>query len=124
MIEDAIKHYFSLLNGTLAEEAQSRLTMATERYQLKFGSRPICTVLRPFLISSSQYDRVMRESALVVSAIRKLGKKVLESSELRSQLDLSEAENELIAIDPGYTTPDASGRLDAFLDSRGGFHFR
>jgi hypothetical protein len=123
MIDDAIKHYLTLLHGTLADEAQSRLTLATERYHLKFGARPICTVLRPFLITSSAYEHVMRDSQLVVSAIRKLGQVLLEDPQLRSEIDLSSQEEVLIAIDPGYQTPDASGRLDAFLDSRGGFHF-
>lgn len=123
MIDDAIKYYLLLLNGGLADEAQARLLLGTEKHDLKFGARPICTVLRPFLISSSDYNRVMRGSSLVVSAIRTLGSVLLENPNLRAELGLSADEEEVISIDPGYRTPDASGRLDAFLDSRGSFHF-
>ncbi len=123
MIDEAIKHYHSLLQGSLAEEAQSRLTVGTARHQLTFGTRPICTVLRPFLMTSADYDRVMRGSQLVVSAIRKLGRALLDNPQLRLEMDLTPGEESLIAIEPGYATPDASGRLDAFLNSHGGFHF-
>lgn len=123
MIDEAINHYLSLLDVSLAEEAQSRLTAGTERHQLTFGTRPICTVLRPFLMTSTVYEHVVHRSRLVVSAIRRLGRALLADPHLRSGMDLSSNEEALIGIEPGFSTPDASGRLDAFLDSQGGFHF-
>ena len=123
MTQDAIEYYHSLLNGALADDAQARLDSGTQRYDLKFSTRPICTVLRPFLITTVQYEEVMRGSRLVLSAIRKLGRVLMADSNLRAQMDLTADEEQLIAIDPGFAAPDASGRLDAFLDSQGGFHF-
>jgi uncharacterized circularly permuted ATP-grasp superfamily protein len=48
---------------------------------------------------------------------------LLTQAELRTELDLTAEEEQIIAIEPGFAAPDASGRLDAFLDSQGGFHF-
>ncbi|MEP7270966.1 MAG: hypothetical protein ABI882_05655 [Acidobacteriota bacterium] len=123
MIDEAIKHYHELLQSSRAEDAQARLATGTDRYNLKFGSRPICSVLRPFLITSHDYNQVMLGSRLVVRAVRKLGAALLVNAVLRSKIDISPDEERLIAIEPGYTTADASGRLDAFLGSHGGFHF-
>lgn len=123
MIEEAINHFHSLLEGSVADDAQQRLDSATERNQLKFGARPVCSVLRPFFIEQSQFEEVMRESRLVLRAIRKLGRRLMEDSQLRSQLSLTPDEERLVAIEPGFSDADAIGRLDAFLDATGGFRF-
>lgn len=123
MIEEAIKHYHSLLEGGLAEEAQNRLDEGTLRHSLQFGSRPISTILRPFFITASQYEEVMSESLLVLSAIEKLYHAAMADEKLRAEFALTPEEEQLVAIEPGFAAPDASGRLDAFLDSQGGFHF-
>jgi len=123
MIDEAINYYHSLLTGPLASDAQERLRAGTERYNLSFGPRPVCTVLRPLFVITTQYEDIKRESELVLSAIDRLGHALMANEGLRAELDLSAAEEQIIAIDPGYGAPDASGRLDAFLDSGGGFSF-
>jgi hypothetical protein len=74
-------------------------------------------------ITAEQYNDVKRDSTLVLSAIEKLGRALMADAKLRAELDLSSQEEQIIQIDPGFNAPDASGRLDAFLDSRGGFSF-
>lgn len=123
MTDEAIEHYRSLLRGHLAEDAQHRLDAGTRRYGLMFGARPICTVLRPFFIASARYDEVMQDSRLVLCAIERLASALLDDARLRAEIELTADEERLIAIEPGYRVPDASGRLDAFLDSQGGFRF-
>lgn len=123
MVEEAINHFHELLAGPFADDAQQRLDSATERYQLRFGTRAVCNVLRPFFIEQSHYEEVMCESRLVLRAIRKLGRRLLADSQLRSQLNLSPDEERLIGIEPGYSDADSIGRLDAFLDAAGGFRF-
>lgn len=123
MNADAIAYYHDLLSGQLAVQAQSSLDAATEHFSLRFGSRPICTVLRPFLVTATQYESVMRDSLQVLSAIQKLSQALMSDAKLRQRMELTADEEEIIAIDPGYKNADASGRLDAFLDSRGGFSF-
>jgi uncharacterized circularly permuted ATP-grasp superfamily protein len=123
IIEEAIKHYHSLLKGSFADDAQARLDAATRQHNLQFGARPICTVLRPFFITAAQYDEAICDSTLVLTAIEKLSAALLADPTLRLEIDLTPDEEKLVEIDPGYRAPDASGRLDAFLDLQGGFHF-
>ncbi|MGH9852613.1 MAG: hypothetical protein ACREBD_22485 [Blastocatellia bacterium] len=123
MTEDAIKHYHSLLDGSLTDDALEKLSGGTARYNLTFGGRPICAVLRPMFITASEYDYVKRDSTLTLSAIEKLYRALMADEKLRAEMELTPEEEHLIALDPGFSAPDASGRLDAFLDSRGDFHF-
>lgn len=123
MNADPIRHYHELLHTTRARDAIEKLERGTTRYNLSFGARPICTVLRPLFISAAQYDYIRRESRLVLSAIERLGRALLANAGLRAELDLTRDEEQIIQIEPGFGAPDASGRLDAFLDSRNDFSF-
>jgi len=118
---DYVSHYHSLLKGNHADDAVERLDAGVRRHGLYFDSRPICNVLRPFFISGSRYVEIVTSSTRIISAIHKVYRALLESRELRAELGVSEEEEEFIGIQPGYSYPDASGRLDAFLDSRGSF---
>jgi hypothetical protein len=122
MTSHAIKSYHTLLTNSLAEDAAEKLIEGTKRHHLQFGKLPVCSVLRPVLISAEQYDYIKRESTLVLSAIRKLGKAMMSDAKLRSMLDLSPKEEQIITIDPGYGAPDPNGRLDALFDTRGDFN--
>lgn len=123
MIEDAISHYHALLTQPMLDDAQARLAAGIEHYGLQFGTRPICNVLRPLMVTARQYEYIKRESTLVLSAIEKLGRRLLQDHTLRAELDLTPMEEEAIQIDHVYPAPDVSGRLDAFLDSREDFSF-
>jgi hypothetical protein len=121
--QEAINHYHSLLDGSLADDARWRLQEGTVRYRLMFGERPVCSVLRPLFVTARQYEYIQRESTLVLSALQKLYRVLLNEPRLRAELDLSPAEEEIIQINHGYGSPDASGRLDAFLNSHGDFSY-
>ncbi len=123
MISDAIEHYHTLLHGSLLNDAIEKLLDGTVKHNLTFGGRPICTVLRPLFINETQYEYICRDSRLVLSAIERLGRALMADAKLRAELDLTADEEQIIAIEPGFVAPDTSGRLDAFLDSQGGFHF-
>jgi uncharacterized circularly permuted ATP-grasp superfamily protein len=123
MNAEAINHYHSLLHTTHVQDALEKLGRGTARYNLTFGARPICTVLRPLFVGQAQYDYIRHESRLVLSALERLSDALLADARLRAELDLSRDEEQIIQIDPGFGAPDASGRLDAFLDSGGDFSF-
>lgn len=123
MTAEAIKHYHSLLEGPLAGDAIAKLNAGIEKHNLRFGLRPICSVLRPMFVTARQYENVKRDSTLTLSAIQRLYGALMDDPKLRAELGLTPDEERLIAIDPGFGAPDASGRLDAFFDSRGEFHF-
>jgi uncharacterized circularly permuted ATP-grasp superfamily protein len=123
MNAEAINHYHSLLHTTHVQDALEKLGRGTARYNLTFGARPICTVLRPLFVGQAQYDYIRHESRLVLSALERLSDALLADTRLRAELDLSRDEEQIIQIDPGFGAPDASGRLDAFLNSGGDFSF-
>ena len=83
--------------------------------RLTFGDRVHCQVLRPFFLTKSDEARVR----VVAETVARLGERVteqaLEDSSLFRQLGLTEDEERLVRIDPGYRTASTSSRLDAFL---------
>jgi hypothetical protein len=121
MINDPVDHYHSLLTGSLADDALWRLDSGMRRWGLNFGGRPVCNVLRPFFVSEQRYAEVTRRSAIVLSAIHKLYELMMKDARVRREAGVTSDEEKLIQIEPGYSAPDASGRLDAFFDSNGGF---
>jgi uncharacterized circularly permuted ATP-grasp superfamily protein len=83
--------------------------------RLTFGDRVHCPFLRPFFISEPDEARVRP----VAETIAVLGERVVEaalaSRELLAQVGLSEEEERLVRIEPGYKTASTASRLDAFL---------
>jgi uncharacterized circularly permuted ATP-grasp superfamily protein len=83
--------------------------------KLTFGDRVHCPFLRPFFLTESDESR-MRVAAETIAA---LGERVvaaaLETPALLNQLGLTEAEVQLVQLDPGYTRASTASRLDAFL---------
>ena len=122
MINDAVDHYHSLLmTGGFGDDAIWRLDTGTRRWGLNFGGRPVCNVLRPFFVSEQRYAEVTRHSALVLFAIHKVYELMMKDARVRHEAGVTAEEEKLIQIEPGYSAPDASGRLDTFFDSKGGF---
>jgi diaminobutyrate-2-oxoglutarate transaminase len=123
MTAEAIEHYNSLLEGPLADDAIEKLCEGTVRYNLRYGDRPICAVLRPMFVTERQYEQVMRDATLALSAIERLCRALMADGELRAELGLTPDEERLISVAPGFGAPDASGRLEASFDPGGEFHF-
>ncbi|MFL6279371.1 MAG: hypothetical protein ACJ731_04620 [Vicinamibacterales bacterium] len=82
---------------------------------LTFGDRVHCPFLRPFFLTDSDESR-MRVAAETVAA---LGERVvaaaMETPSLFNQLGLTDAEEQLVRLDPGYGCASTASRLDAFL---------
>jgi hypothetical protein len=123
MTAEAIEHYNSLLEGPLADDAIEKLCEGTVKYNLRFGDRPVCAVLRPMFVTGRQYERVRRDATLALSAIERLYRSMMGDGNLRAELGLTPDEEQLISIAPGFGAPDASGRLEASFDSSGEFRF-
>jgi uncharacterized circularly permuted ATP-grasp superfamily protein len=83
--------------------------------KLTFGERVHCPFLRPFFLTEADELR-MRAAAETIAA---LGERVvnaaLETPGLFNQLGLTDAEIELVRIEPGYERASTASRLDAFL---------
>ncbi len=83
--------------------------------RLTFGDRIHCPFLRPFFLTEDDESR-MRAAAETIAA---LGERVvaaaLTTPSLFAQLGITEAEERLVRIDPGYSFASTASRLDAFV---------
>ncbi len=83
--------------------------------RLTFGERLLCPFLRPFFLTSADEGRVKR----VAETMARLGERVAQAAlvdpALLRHVRLTDAEERLVRIDPGYATASTASRLDAFL---------
>jgi uncharacterized circularly permuted ATP-grasp superfamily protein len=120
MLLEAIAHYHSLLDDVSAQENQLILDAAMRREGLFFGTRPLCSVLRPRMLTVQQYAHLRKVSELVAVASRQARSYALEDQRVRRLMAFTPLEDALLDIDPGYTEPSASSRLDSFFDNETG----
>lgn len=114
-LQDAIASYHDLLTPTLARESQEQLDDQLRRHGLFFGSRPLCTVLRPRFLTYPQYRYLQTAIQPLLSALNKAFRAAMEDVDIRAQFGLWDWEEELIQYDPGFSSPTPVSRLDAFF---------
>jgi len=114
VLQDAIRTYHDLLTPDLAAASQAHLEEQQRRRGLFFGERPLCTVLRPRLITAEQYRFVATASEVILQAFAKAYAAALADRSVRAQFGLFDWEEDLIAVDPGFRDPSPTSRLDAF----------
>ncbi len=90
--------------------------------KLTFGDRIHSPFLRPFFLSAADESRIRRASETIAAVGERVVREALESRALFDQLGVTEPEERLIRIDPGYHTASTASRLDAFL-LPDGLHF-
>ena len=90
--------------------------------KLTFGDRIHSPFLRPFFLSASDEARIRRASETIAAVGERVAHEALTSPALFQQLGITDAEEALIRIDPGYRTASTASRLDAFV-LPGGLHF-
>lgn len=121
MLEQIIEDYHDLLTLEVAHETWDRLVAGMQARRIGFGDRLLCTVLRPRFLTRAQYEEIERECGLLLRAFATAYEALMRSPTLRAQLDLTQAEEQLIALDPGFEPPTVSSRLDCFITPEGGF---
>lgn len=115
MLTQAIHDYHALLTPDVAHASQEMLTRLQQERDLFFGPRPLCTVLRPHFLSTEQYALVGDVCTLIAKAARQVVAHALRSPAILDQLALTDGEQRLIELDPGYGEYSVSSRLDSFL---------
>jgi len=121
-LQAAISHYNGLLDEASAQATFERLDALIRERDLLVGKprdRLICSVLRPRFLTETQLAMVEQSAALVGRAIRKVGAAAIADPALLAPYALTEQEQALLAIDPGYPGASAFGRLDGFLAADG-----
>ncbi len=119
MPADAIAAYHDLLAGrsTLAADSQAVLDRSQQLRGLFFGSRPVCTVLRPRFLTPDQYRRLNEAVAALLPAFQAAYDRAVADPDFRRQFRLTPQEDELLTVDPGYRDPSPTSRFDSFFVS-------
>jgi len=110
----AIETYHELLaNNGLAQETQQQLEEQQQRRGLFFGTRPLCTILRPRFFSTNQYLYLQRALRQIMPAFAKAEQAALQDPTILSQFMLSDWEKALLPFEPGFAS-SPSARMDCF----------
>ncbi len=112
---DAIQRYHELLTDEVAEASQEMLDGQLQRRHLYFGDRPLCTVLRPRLMSPLHHRRLQGRVGLLGSAFGKAYAAALADRGFRAQFGLLDWEESMLEPDPGFRHPCPTSRPDFFL---------
>jgi uncharacterized circularly permuted ATP-grasp superfamily protein len=114
---DPIEAWHELLrtSGQDSPDACRSFAAVMRSARLTFGERVHCPFLRPFLLSAADEARIRRASETIAALGERVARAAIDSPLLFRALGVTEGEERLIRIDPGYGTASAASRLDAFL---------
>jgi hypothetical protein len=116
---DAVDAYHGLLAGTageqLAADTQGALEAGLARRGLVFGTRALCTVLRPRLLTERQYRALAGRVARLWRALARAHEAALADPAVRAQFRLAEWEEALLGAGPRAAVSSPTSRLDAFV---------
>jgi uncharacterized circularly permuted ATP-grasp superfamily protein len=104
-----------LTDPTLGRDFFDELIAAQRELGLVFGNRPTCPFLRPHIVTRSQYAEVTQAAATIAQAFEKLVARALIDQELLKVFGLTDAEEKMARIDPGYSRLCVTSRLDAYV---------
>jgi hypothetical protein len=118
-MSDVIAVYHDLLasSSALAADSQAALDQAQQLRGLVFGTRPVCTVLRPRFLTPAQYRLLHDSVKVLLPAFQTIYARALADLDFRHQFRLHDWEAELLAVDPGYRDPSPTSRFDSFFVS-------
>lgn len=117
MRERVIAEYHGLLKSdeALTPEFFAHLKGAMTARRLVYGDRQIGVALRPQLLTRAQYDDLARSAEAVAGALERVTAALVENPALMMTVGLTEREQKLAAVNPGFSTSAVTTRLDAFL---------
>ena len=110
-----IDSFHALLTPDIAESSSEHLEGVLRQRGLVFGDRPLCTVLRPRLMTAEEYASLQTRVLPLIRAFRRIHDRAMADVMFRRQFGLVDWEETLLAADPGYDTPTPTSRLDLFL---------
>ncbi|HET7218654.1 MAG TPA: hypothetical protein VFJ02_11440 [Vicinamibacterales bacterium] len=114
---DPIADWHALLRPEeeLTPRYTSAFAAAMRGQKLTFGQRVHCPFLRPFFLTPDDEARIRNAAQTIAVLGERVIRAALASDDLYEQLGMTEAEDPLMDIEPGYATASTASRLDAFL---------
>jgi len=85
---------------------------------LVYGDRPIGVALRPHFLERNQFKSLTRNAELLASALEKIAIAAVESPALMEELGLTDIEQKLAVVDPGFSFGAITSRMDGFVHGR------
>ena len=116
-IDKTVDEYHSLLDRDqkLVEDSAAMLQHEQPERLLTFGGKPLCTVLRPQFFADDTYRAIQAGCKLLAGAMFRLAEQATSDPDLLAVLHLSDQECDLVSIDPGFSVPTPTSRLDSFM---------
>ncbi len=108
-----------LSDPATASHRFAHLLTAERELGLLHGERPTCPFLRPHILSRTQYDEVSHAAQTIARAFEKLVAYALADDDLLRELGMTEKEEKLARVDPGYSRLCVTSRLDGYLNESG-----
>lgn len=115
MTRHLYERYHELLTPGVAEDTHAHLERELRRRGLVFGGRPLCTVLRPRLITPEELASLQRRVRPLLRAFGTAHARAVVDAGFRRQFGLLEWEETLVAEPPAYPTYSPTSRLDFFF---------
>ncbi|MBA2301917.1 MAG: hypothetical protein H0W08_04720 [Acidobacteria bacterium] len=115
-------HGLLRVDDELTREFCTGFAASMRARRLTFGDRIHCPFLRPFFLSAIDEACIRRAAETLAALGERVAREAMSSPELFAQLGVTEAEERLIRIEPGYERASTASRVDAFLLSSG-LHF-
>jgi hypothetical protein len=121
---DPIATWHALLqsSGEITPEYCAGFAAAMRARKLTFGERIHSPFLRPFFLTAIDDARLRRAAETLAVLGERVAREALQSRPLFDQLGVTDAEERLVRIAPGYETASTASRVDAFL-LPDGLHF-
>jgi hypothetical protein len=120
-LREAIESYHDLLTDDLASASQGQLEDQQQRRGLLWGTRPLCTVLRPRFLTPEQYRFLQSRLRVLLRTFNKAQQAAMVDADFRKQFGLLDWEEALIQYEPGFRDASPTSRVDTFfVPERGG----
>lgn len=120
-LREAIESYHDLLTDDLASASQEQLEDQQKRRGLLWGTRPLCTVLRPRFLTPEQYRFLQSRLRVLLRTFNKAQQVAMVDADFRKQFGLLDWEEALIKYEPGFRDASPTSRVDTFfVPERGG----
>jgi uncharacterized circularly permuted ATP-grasp superfamily protein len=103
-----------LEDDALAAESAGRLDEEQTRRGMRFGERPLCSVLRPRFLTHGEYRWLRGRMETLMRAFVRIHERALEDDAFLAQFRLLDWEREVLRWESGYASPSPTSRLDAF----------
>ena len=125
---ESVRPALDWLDNRIASDTQlnaelfERLRAKQSELGLVHGTRTVCSFLRPLVLPRSLYQLISQAAETLAPAFERISMAALEDEALMDELGLTEREEMMARIDPGYAALCVNSRLDTFISTTG-FYF-